>query len=135
MVSSAVFINETNVFLMMLMKAKYFLWYKHWLFMSSSLASHTLSSNLLATIPDKFSPQILSSEKIQVEKNFFLPILLLPFCCISQTKKDKTTGWAFDKPMYLIMNIACAGPDEPAPDDSELPQFMTVDYVRVYELK
>jgi beta-glucanase (GH16 family) len=43
------------------------------------------------------------------------------------------TGWSFDRPMYLIMNIACAGPDEPAPDDANLPQFMTVDYVRVYQ--
>ena len=49
--------------------------------------------------------------------------------------KDPSTGWSFDKPMYLIMNIACGGPDEPAPDDSTLPQFMTIDYVRVYELK
>jgi beta-glucanase (GH16 family) len=47
--------------------------------------------------------------------------------------KNPGTGWAFDHPMYLIMNIACAGPDEPAPDDSKLPQFMTVDYVRVYQ--
>jgi len=49
--------------------------------------------------------------------------------------KDAQTGWAFDGPMYLIMNIACGGPDEPAPDDSKLPQFMTVKYVRVYEKK
>jgi beta-glucanase (GH16 family) len=48
-------------------------------------------------------------------------------------RKDPATGWSFDHPMYLIMNIACGGPDEPAPDDSELPQFMTVDYVRVYQ--
>ena len=47
--------------------------------------------------------------------------------------KDPSTGWTFDHPMYLIMNIACGGPDEPAPDDSKLPQFMTVDYVRVYQ--
>ena len=47
--------------------------------------------------------------------------------------KDPATGWAFDGPMYLIMNIACGGPDEPAPDVSHLPQFMTVDYVRVYQ--
>jgi beta-glucanase (GH16 family) len=46
--------------------------------------------------------------------------------------KDPPMGWSFDHPMYLIMNIACGGPDEPAPDDSALPQFMTVDYVRVY---
>jgi beta-glucanase (GH16 family) len=47
--------------------------------------------------------------------------------------KDPSSGWSFDHPMYLIMNIACAGPDEPAPDDSQLPQFTTVDYVRVYQ--
>jgi len=46
--------------------------------------------------------------------------------------KDPDLGWSFDRPMYLIMNIACGGPDEPAPDDTKLPQFMTVDYVRVY---
>ncbi|MGH9404243.1 MAG: glycoside hydrolase family 16 protein [Terriglobia bacterium] len=48
-------------------------------------------------------------------------------------KKDPGIGWSFDRPMYLIMNVACGGPDEPAPADSELPQFMTVDYVRVYQ--
>src|SRR5579863_6555264 len=47
--------------------------------------------------------------------------------------RDPVVGWSFDHPMYLIMNIACGGPDEPAPDDSKLPQFMTVDYVRVYQ--
>jgi beta-glucanase (GH16 family) len=47
--------------------------------------------------------------------------------------KDPAVGWSFDHPMYLIMNIACGGPDEPAPDDSMLPQFMTIDYVRVYQ--
>lgn len=46
-------------------------------------------------------------------------------------KKDP--GWSFDHPMYLIMNVACGGPDNPAPDDANLPQFMTVDYVRVYQ--
>jgi beta-glucanase (GH16 family) len=49
--------------------------------------------------------------------------------------KDKTAGWSFDKPMYLIMNIACGGPDEPAPDDSKLPQHLIVDYVRAYDLE
>ena len=48
-------------------------------------------------------------------------------------KKDPAAGWAFDHPMYLILNVACGGPDEPAPDNSALPQFMTVDYVRVYQ--
>jgi beta-glucanase (GH16 family) len=49
--------------------------------------------------------------------------------------KDPTAGWAFDRPNYLIMNIAGGGPDEPAPDDSKLPKFMTVDYVRVYQIR
>jgi beta-glucanase (GH16 family) len=49
--------------------------------------------------------------------------------------KDPAAGWAFDHPLYLIMNIACGGPDEPAPDNSKLPQFMTVDYVRVYQIR
>jgi len=49
--------------------------------------------------------------------------------------KNQTTGWSFDKPMYIIMNIACGGPDEPAPDDADLPQQMVVDYVRVYKQK
>lgn len=48
---------------------------------------------------------------------------------------DPTTGWSFDKHMYLIMNVAVGGPDEPAPDDTQLPQFMTIDYVRVYEFE
>jgi beta-glucanase (GH16 family) len=47
--------------------------------------------------------------------------------------KEPGLGWPYDRPMYLIMNIACGGPDEPGPDESELPQQMVVDYVRVYQ--
>jgi beta-glucanase (GH16 family) len=47
--------------------------------------------------------------------------------------ENPATGWAFDHAMYLIMNVACSGPDEPAPDNFSLAQFMTVDYVRVYQ--
>jgi beta-glucanase (GH16 family) len=47
--------------------------------------------------------------------------------------KDPEVGWSFDHPMYLIMNVACGGPDEPAPDDSKLPRYVVVDYVRVYQ--
>ena len=47
-------------------------------------------------------------------------------------KKDYDR-WPFDKPFYLLMNIAVAGPDEPAPPDEILPQQMVIDYVRVYQ--
>ena len=49
--------------------------------------------------------------------------------------KNPSGDWAYHRPMYLIMNIACGGPSEPAPDDSNIPQLMTVDYVRVYQKK
>ena len=50
-------------------------------------------------------------------------------------RKDFSTGWSFDKPMYLLMNVAVGGPDEPAPADNFLPQQMVIDYVRVYQLE
>ena len=47
-------------------------------------------------------------------------------------KKDYDR-WPFDKPFYLLMNIAVGGADEPAPPDENLPQQMVIDYVRVYQ--
>ena len=48
-------------------------------------------------------------------------------------EKKNYMRWPFDKPFYLLMNIAIAGPDEPAPPDENMPQQMVIDYVRVYQ--
>lgn len=46
-----------------------------------------------------------------------------------------TDAWPFDKPQYLIMNIAIGGSwgGQKGIDDSIFPQRMVVDYVRVYQ--
>ncbi len=43
--------------------------------------------------------------------------------------------WPYDKPFYLIMNIAVGGAwgDDKGIDDDAFPQTMEVDYVRVYQ--
>lgn len=44
--------------------------------------------------------------------------------------------WPFDKPFFIIMNIAVGGGfGGPVVDDSIFPQSMVVDYVRVYQKK
>lgn len=48
-----------------------------------------------------------------------------------------TAAWPFDKPFYLILNLAVGGDWGGAQgvDESIWPQSMEVDYVRVYEIK
>ena len=42
--------------------------------------------------------------------------------------------WIFDKPIYLLLNVAVGGDWPGSPDESSIfPQEMVVDYVRVYE--
>jgi beta-glucanase (GH16 family) len=43
--------------------------------------------------------------------------------------------WPYDKPFYLIMNIAIGGAwgSMQGIDDASFPQVMEVDYVRVYQ--
>jgi beta-glucanase (GH16 family) len=45
-------------------------------------------------------------------------------------------AWPFDKPFYLILNIAVGGSwgGQKGIDDTIWPQKMEVDYVRVYRL-
>ena len=51
------------------------------------------------------------------------------------TPEDVTGEWVFDKPFYLIMNVAVGGNFVGGPPNSEteFPQTMMVDYVRIYE--
>lgn len=45
------------------------------------------------------------------------------------------TKWVYDKPFYLLLNLAVGGSWPGNPDQtSEFPQKMLVDYVRVYQL-
>jgi len=52
--------------------------------------------------------------------------------------KNEKTGkdaWPFDQPMYLILNVAFGGGwgGQQGVDDSNMPQSMQIDYVRVYQ--
>ena len=51
-------------------------------------------------------------------------------------REDGWKAWPFDKPYYLILNIAVGGSwgGQKGIDDSIFPQAMEVDYVRVYDL-
>lgn len=50
------------------------------------------------------------------------------------TPKDVPGTWVFDKPFYILMNLAVGGTFVGAPnDETEFPQTMLVDYVRVYK--
>jgi beta-glucanase (GH16 family) len=55
---------------------------------------------------------------------------------VKRTRDDLRPGWkwVFDKPFFLILNLAVGGDWPGAPDSStHFPQEMLVDYVRVYE--
>ena len=42
-------------------------------------------------------------------------------------------GWPFDKPFYLILNLAIGGNWGGEIDDSIFPTEMQIDYVRIYK--
>ena len=49
------------------------------------------------------------------------------------TPEDVTGAWVFDKPFYILMNLAVGGTFVGSPNaETEFPQTMIVDYVRVY---
>ena len=49
------------------------------------------------------------------------------------TPKDVPGRWVFDKPFYILMNLAVGGNFVGSPnEETEFPQTMLVDYVRVY---
>lgn len=50
------------------------------------------------------------------------------------TPEDVTGEWVFNKPFFLLMNVAIGGNFVGAPNsETQFPQTMLVDYVRVYE--
>lgn len=56
--------------------------------------------------------------------------------CKADDKEDQThLAWPYDKPYYLILNIAVGGFMGGPVKDEQLPTTMVVDYVRVYQKK
>lgn len=50
------------------------------------------------------------------------------------TPEDVTGQWVFNKPFYILMNMAVGGTFVGSPDEeTQFPQTMLVDYVRVYK--
>lgn len=50
------------------------------------------------------------------------------------TREDVTGTWVFDKPFFILMNLAVGGTFVGSPNaETVFPQSMLVDYVRVYE--
>ncbi len=50
------------------------------------------------------------------------------------TPEDVTGPWVFDKPFFILMNLAVGGSFVGSPNsETQFPQTMIVDYVRVYE--
>lgn len=48
-------------------------------------------------------------------------------------RNGQTPQWPFDRPQYLLLNVAVGGVLGGAVDDSRLPASMEVDWVRVYQ--
>jgi len=50
------------------------------------------------------------------------------------TPADVTGEWVFDKPFYILINVAVGGSFVGSPNaETEFPQTMLVDYVRVFK--
>lgn len=89
------------------------------------------SKTLTATRFDN-SFHIFTAEWSEERIDFFVDGLLY-----HTITKDKVPGrWVFDKPFYLILNVAVGGNFVGAPDVfTPFPQTMVVDWVRVYSLE
>jgi len=58
-----------------------------------------------------------------------------PYATYDRKPGDKMAEWPFDKPFYLILNLAIGGAwgGQKGIDTAAFPQRMEVDYVRVYQ--
>lgn len=52
---------------------------------------------------------------------------------VSKSSMEPTWQWSFDRPFYVILNVAVGGGYPSQPDDTSAPATMTVDYVRAYQ--
>jgi beta-glucanase (GH16 family) len=53
---------------------------------------------------------------------------------LTVTSSDVPGEWVYDHPFFIILNIAVGGNWPGSPDETTtFPQFMQVDYVRVYQ--
>lgn len=90
--------------------------------------SYTLPNN--ARFADDF--HVFAVEWGPRELRFFIDDLLYH----TRTSADMPTGgtWAFDRPFYILLNLAVGGNWPGYPDATTvLPQRLLVDYVRVYQ--
>ncbi|MBI4792775.1 MAG: glycoside hydrolase family 16 protein [Deltaproteobacteria bacterium] len=56
------------------------------------------------------------------------------YCEVMQAQLPKGTPWPFDRPFFLLLNMAVGGDWPGSPDDTTVfPQVMLVDFVRVYQ--
>jgi beta-glucanase (GH16 family) len=64
---------------------------------------------------------------------FYVDDVRTPFLTVSKADLASRGDWAFDKPFYLILNLAVGGtwPGDPGADTPN-PARLLVDYVRVY---
>lgn len=58
-----------------------------------------------------------------------------PYYTVTRDKNEDFKGWPFDKPFYIIMNLAVGGDwgGREGVDEKAWPQRLEVDYVRVYQ--
>ncbi|KQP65649.1 glycoside hydrolase family 16 protein [Nocardioides sp. Leaf285] len=57
-----------------------------------------------------------------------------PWGGVSRAEAEQLGLWAFDKPFYLLLNLAIGGDlGGPVPPETPFPQYLVVDHVRVYQ--
>lgn len=55
------------------------------------------------------------------------------WCWATAKNGTGSAAWPFDKPQYMLLNLAIGGDMAGAVDDSIFPRAFEVDYVRIYQ--
>lgn len=59
-----------------------------------------------------------------------------PFFSVTPNQLPPEDGWVFNRPFYLLLNVAVGGIWPGSPDQQTVfPQQMTIDYIRVYKAR